>query len=272
MNAVLIAVIVMLVLALLRVHVVVALFLGAIVGGLMSGMGLDATMVAFQDGLGGGAKIALSYALLGAFAMGVASAGLPQVLANFLIRKLGGSGEANPKAALATKWMLILGLIAMSVMSQNLIPVHIAFIPLIVPPLLKVMNKLRLDRRLITTCLTFGLITTYMFIPVGFGSIYLNDILLFNIQQAGLDTSDINIMQVMGVPALGMLAGLLIAIFFSYRKPRNYKDLPIAAAEHQETPSTYKVWVSVVAIIATFAVQLSCRRSTSNPMASWSAH
>ena len=196
MNAVLIAVIVMLVLALLRVHVVVALFLGAIVGGLMSGMGLDATMVAFQDGLGGGAKIALSYALLGAFAMGVASAGLPQILANFLIRKLGGSGEADPKAALATKWMLILGLIAMSVMSQNLIPVHIAFIPLIVPPLLKVMNKLRLDRRLITTCLTFGLITTYMFIPVGFGSIYLNDILLFNIQQAGLDTSDINIMQV----------------------------------------------------------------------------
>ena len=158
MNAVLIAVIVMLVLALLRVHVVVALFLGAIVGGLMSGMGLDATMVAFQDGLGGGAKIALSYALLGAFAMGVASAGLPQILANFLIRKLGGSGEADPKAALATKWMLILGLIAMSVMSQNLIPVHIAFIPLIVPPLLKVMNKLRLDRRLITTCLTLALL------------------------------------------------------------------------------------------------------------------
>ena len=118
------------------------------------------------------------------------------------------------------------------------------------------MNKLRLDRRLITTCLTFGLITTYMFIPVGFGSIYLNDILLFNIQQAGLDTSDINIMQVMGVPALGMLAGLLIAIFFSYRKPRDYENLPITAEEHQEAPSAYKVWVSVVAIIATFAVQI----------------
>ena len=99
MNAVLIAVIVMLALALLRVHVVVALFIGAIVGGLLSGMGLDATMVAFQDGLGGGAKIALSYALLGAFAMGVASAGLPQILANFLIAKLGGTGELDPKAA-----------------------------------------------------------------------------------------------------------------------------------------------------------------------------
>ena len=168
--------------------------------------------------------------------------------------------------------LLILGLIAMSVMSQNLIPVHIAFIPLIVPPLLKVMNKLRLDRRLITTCLTFGLITTYMFIPVGFGSIYLNDILLFNIQQAGLDTSDINIMQVMGVPALGMLAGLLIAIFFSYRKPRNYKDLPIAAAEHQETPSPIRSGFPSWPSLPPLRCRLSCRRSTSNPMASWSAH
>ena len=256
MNAVLIAVIVMLALALLRVHVVVALFIGAIVGGLISGMGLDATMVAFQDGLGGGAKIALSYALLGAFAMGVASAGLPQILANFLIAKLGGTGELDPKAAATTKWMLVLGLIAMAVMSQNLIPVHIAFIPLLVPPLLAVMNKLKLDRRLITTCLTFGLITTYMFIPVGFGSIYLNDILLFNIEEAGLDTSDINIMQVMAIPALGMLTGLLIAIFFSYRAPREYEDRPIAAEEHQETPSRYKIWVSILAIIATFAVQI----------------
>lgn len=256
MNAVLIAVIVMLALALLRVHVVVALFIGAIVGGLLSGMGLDATMVAFQDGLGGGAKIALSYALLGAFAMGVASAGLPQILANFLIAKLGGTGELDPKAAATTKWMLVLGLIAMAVMSQNLIPVHIAFIPLLVPPLLAMMNKLKLDRRLITTCLTFGLITTYMFIPVGFGSIYLNDILLFNIEEAGLDTSDINIMQVMAIPALGMLAGLLIAIFISYRAPREYEDRPIAAEEHQETPSRYKIWVSILAIIATFAVQI----------------
>ena len=53
MNAVLLAVIVMLLLALCRVHVVLSLFIGALVGGLVSGMGLDATMVAFQDGLSG---------------------------------------------------------------------------------------------------------------------------------------------------------------------------------------------------------------------------
>lgn len=81
MNAVLLSVIVMLTLAVSRVHVVLALFLSALIGGLASGIGLDATMVAFQDGLAGGAKIALSYALLGAFAMSVAHSGLPQLLA-----------------------------------------------------------------------------------------------------------------------------------------------------------------------------------------------
>ena len=69
---------------------------------------------------------------------------------------------------------MLAGILAMSVMSQNLIPVHIAFIPLIIPPLLTVMNKLRIDRRLVACVLTFGLVTTYMWIPVGFGSIFLN--------------------------------------------------------------------------------------------------
>lgn len=258
MNAVLLAVVVMLVLAVLRVHVVLALFIGALVGGLTSGIGLDATMVAFQEGLAGGAKIALSYAMLGAFAMAVASSGLPKLLADFIMKKISGEEQsASKKAVAVTKWLMLMGILAMSVMSQNLIPVHIAFIPLIVPPLLCVMNKLRLDRRVVTCVLTFGLVTTYMWIPLGFGSIFLNEILLGNIRKAGMDTSGINIMQVMGIPALGMFVGLLIAVFFSYRKPRDYQTVVIVETDEEEKPvSRYKVIVSLVAIFATFAVQI----------------
>lgn len=258
MNAVLLAVVVMLVLAVLRVHVVLALFIGALVGGLTSGIGLDATMVAFQEGLAGGAKIALSYAMLGAFAMAVASSGLPKLLADFIMKKISREEQgASKKAVAVTKWLMLMGILAMSVMSQNLIPVHIAFIPLIVPPLLSVMNKLRLDRRLVTCVLTFGLVTTYMWIPLGFGSIFLNEILLGNIRKAGMDTSSINIMQVMGIPALGMFVGLLIAVLFSYRKPRDYQTVAIVETDEEEKPvSRYKVIVSLVAIFATFAVQV----------------
>ena len=259
MNAVLVAVVVMLALALLRVHVVLALFIGAIVGGLLSGLGLDATMVAFQEGLSGGAKIALSYALLGAFAMAVASAGLPKLLADSLLGKLGVTNEeTKSRAAAVTKWLMLAGILAMAVMSQNLIPVHIAFIPLIIPPLLSVFNKLQLDRRLVTCILTFGLITTYMWIPLGFGSIFLNDILLGNINNAGMSTDGINVMKAMGIPALGMLLGLLIAVFITYRKPREYEDRPITGTDTDSAVevSRYKIIVSVVAIIATFAVQV----------------
>ena len=257
MNAVLIAVLVMLILSVARVHVVISLFIGALVGGLISGIGLGPTMVAFQDGLAGGAKIALSYALLGAFAMAVASSGLPTLLARWIMSKIGNTEEsANRRAVLVTKWLMVAGVLAMAIMSQNLIPVHIAFIPLIIPPLLGVMNKLRIDRRLIACVLTFGLVTTYMWIPVGFGSIFLNEILLGNIRKAGLATTGINIMQVMSIPALGMIAGLIIAVGFSYRKPRDYENRPMEAAHSVEEITRYKVIVAIIAILATFIVQV----------------
>ncbi|MBP2332670.1 Na+/H+ antiporter family protein [Corynebacterium freneyi] len=229
MNSVLIAVLVMLILAISRVHVVLALFIGALIGGLLGGLGFDGTLVAFQEGLSGGARIALSYALLGAFAMAVAQSGLPQLLANKIVGTVTGKDpEENAKAVGVVKWSMLGGFTLMAVLSQNLIPVHIAFIPLIVPPLLVAMNKLKIDRRAAACALTFGLVTTYMFIPLGFGSIFLNDILLGNIESAGLDTSDINILQAMGIPAAGMFTGLLVALFISYRKPRTYADEPIA--------------------------------------------
>lgn len=279
MNAVLIAVLVMIVLALVRVHVVLALFIGALVGGLTSGMGLDATMVAFQEGLSGGAKIALSYALLGAFAMAVASSGLPVLLARAIMRGIGagaatGNDKATRRAEATAKWLMIAGILVMAVMSQNVIPIHIAFIPLIIPPLLSIMNRLQIDRRLIACVMTFGLVTTYMWLPVGFGSIFLNEILLGNINNAGLNTDGLNIMKVMSIPALGMVAGLLIAVFVSYRKPREYAgaaslDTPAAAAfakgsagatgaasAEPEEVSRYKVTVALVAILVTFAVQI----------------
>ena len=90
MNAVVLAVLVMLILSAARVHVVLSLVIGAFVGGLAAGLPLaDITDPAthevitkgvithFQSGLAGGAKIALSYAMLGAFAMAIAPSGLP---------------------------------------------------------------------------------------------------------------------------------------------------------------------------------------------------
>ena len=94
LNAVVLSVIVMLALSLARVHVVISLFVASIVAGLVAGMGISGTMVAFQTGLAGGAKIALSYALLGAFAMAVAHSGLPALLARTIVNRMRNADAA----------------------------------------------------------------------------------------------------------------------------------------------------------------------------------
>ena len=195
-NAVIAAVGIMLVLSLSRVHVVIALIIGALVGGLTGGLGIEATLKAFNSGLGGGATVALSYALLGAFAVAIAKSGLAHALAD---KALAMVGRQEGQGAGLLKWLLILLLLAVAISSQNILPIHIAFIPLLVPPLLYVLSKLQLDRRLIACVLTFGLITPYMFLPVGFGGIFLNDILLANVASGGVDTSGLDVTKAMAI-------------------------------------------------------------------------
>ena len=94
MNAVIAAVGIMLILSLCRVHVVVALIVGALAGGLLGGLGVEGTLQAFNQGLGGGATVALSYALLGAFAVAIAKSGLAHALADkalTLVERQGGA-------------------------------------------------------------------------------------------------------------------------------------------------------------------------------------
>ena len=53
-----------------------------------------------------------------------------------------------------------------------------------------------------------------MFLPVGFGGIFLNDILLANVAESGVVVDGVNVMHAMALPALGMLFGLLVAVFY----------------------------------------------------------
>ncbi|PCD01290.1 Na+/H+ antiporter family protein [Halopseudomonas pelagia] len=254
MNAVIAAVAVMLALSLCRVHVVVALIIGAVVGGLMGGLGLEATLEAFQGGLGKGANVALSYALLGAFAVAIAKSGLAHALADkalILVNRQESGGQGMLRG------LLLMVLLAVAISSQNILPIHIAFIPLLVPPLLFVMARLKLDRRLVACVLTFGLITPYMFLPVGFGGIFLNDILLANVAESGSEIEGVNVMQAMALPALGMLLGLGVAVFISYRRPREYDVTPIETVERLEKGyNPRSLLVALVAVVAAFAVQL----------------
>lgn len=260
LNPVLLSVCAMLALSLMRINVVVALTLSALIGGLTAGMSLGDTVSAFEGGLGGGATIALSYAMLGAFAVAISKSGITDLLAQTVINKV--HGRHPDHLTYVIKYLVLSLILLMTISSQNIVPVHIAFIPILIPPLLSVFSKLRLDRRLVACILTFGLVTPYMVLPVGFGGIFLNNILLKNLHDNGLQVTAGQVPTAMILPALGMVTGLLIAVFFSYRKPRDYaQEEPIVERPEDQQPEKQQfnkrhILIAAFAIIATLSVQL----------------
>jgi predicted histidine transporter YuiF (NhaC family) len=263
MNPVLLAVCLMLILSLMRINVVIALTLSALVGGLSSGLSLAETVSAFEGGLGGGATIALSYAMLGAFAVAISKSGITDLLAQTVIKRLHGHHPDN--LSMTIKYGVLTSILLIAVSSQNIIPVHIAFIPILIPPLLSVFAKLRIDRRLVACVLAFGLITPYMVLPIGFGGIFLHNILLKNLHANGLEATASQVPTAMILPALGMVTGLLIAVFFTYRKPRDYTSNDTndkTVSQTAETASTITlvnkrhIVVASIAILTTLSAQL----------------
>jgi predicted histidine transporter YuiF (NhaC family) len=253
LNAVVIAVIVMLILSLLRINVVFALVIGAFIGGLSGGLDVATTIQTFTDGLGANANVALSYALLGAFAVALSKTGLPDAMVSGAIKLVGREGETKRKTL--SKVLIILMILIMAIFSQNVIPVHIAFIPVLIPPLLKVLNELQVDRRLIATVLTFGLITPYMFLPVGFGAIF-HEIMQKNMEESGLTVSLADIPTAMAIPALGMIVGLLVAVFFTYRKNRQYETREVVGQEMNNPYTKKTLSIAIISIILSLSVQL----------------
>lgn len=246
-NPVVIAVLVMVILCLVKVNVLVAILIAAIVGGTAAGMGLGESMSILIGGMGGNAETALSYILLGALAVAISHTGA----ADLLVVKIGDVIKDKKK-------MFVLLIAGIACLSQNLIPVHIAFIPILIPPLLGLMNKLKVDRRAVACALTFGLKAPYVMLPVGFGLIF-HGIVASALTDNGVAMIDTEVWKATLIPGIGMIIGLFIAIFITYRKPRDYEDIDISTKEHEEiknTGLTKEHLGAIAGALTAFVVQL----------------
>lgn len=245
-NPVVISIAVMIILCLFKFNVFLSILIAAIVAGVCSGMPIGDTMSILVGGMGGNAETALSYILLGALAVAVSKTGLASILAKKISKIVKGK-----------KLTLILLIAFISCFSQNLIPVHIAFIPILIPSLLGLMNKLKIDRRGVACALTFGLKTPYIAIPVGFGLIFQN-IIRDQMIANGMGITTSMVTSVMWIAALGMILGLLVAVFITYRKPRNYKDANIEEIEENEIEEkmTRKHWCALLGAVTAFIIQI----------------
>ncbi|MYL30265.1 TRAP transporter large permease subunit [Halobacillus halophilus] len=218
--AVVVSVLVMTVLSLLRVNVIVAIIAAGLTAGLMNGESLTDALTLLVDGMGEQANVALSYILLGAFAVAISYSGITSILVGFLLRVLKDK-----------RTMIVFVIAFVASLSQNVIPVHIAFIPILIPPLLKLFDEMKLDRRAVAAALTFGLKAPYVMIPVGFGYIF-HDTIKTSMETNGIDLGIGSIASSLLIPGSGMIVGLFIAIFITYRKPRD----PSVVPEDKETP------------------------------------
>ncbi|MFB1342758.1 Na+/H+ antiporter family protein [Helicobacter pylori] len=255
-NPAFVAIICMCVLSLLRLNVMLSMISTTLIAGLMGGLGITESFNVMIDGMKGNLNIALSYILLGALAVAIAKSNLIKVALSKLI------GLMDYKRS---TFCFLIAFIAC--FSQNLVPVHIAFIPILIPPLLHLMNRLELDRRAVACALTFGLQAPYLVLPVGFGLIFQTTI-LEQLKANGVSTTIAQITGVMWIAGLAMVVGLLLAVLTLYKKPRRYKEKSFNIENYASLQLNYHDYLTFIGIIVAFVIQLA---TDSMPLAAFLA-
>ncbi|MBH0255154.1 Na+/H+ antiporter family protein [Helicobacter pylori] len=255
-NPAFVAIICMCVLSLLRLNVMLSMISATLIAGLMGGLGITESFNVMIDGMKGNLNIALSYILLGALAVAIAKSNLIKVALNKLI------GLMDYKRS---TFCFLIAFIAC--FSQNLVPVHIAFIPILIPPLLHLMNRLELDRRAVACALTFGLQAPYLVLPVGFGLIFQTTI-LEQLKANGVSTTIAQIAGVMWIAGLAMVVGLFLAVLTLYKKPRRYKEKSFNIEDYASLQLNYHDYLTFIGIIVAFVIQLA---TDSMPLAAFLA-
>ncbi|EHO9376147.1 sodium:proton antiporter [Campylobacter upsaliensis] len=243
-NPIIISVLVMIILCLLRFNVLLSVLISALIAGFVAQVPMLETMNTLINGMKGNLQTALSYILLGAIAAAISKTNLTafliKIVSHFISHK---------------KYLLILSLALIACFSQNLVPIHVAFVPILIPPLLTLFNKLKIDRRGVACALTFGLTTPYMALPLGFGLIFQN-LLVDNLSQNGVAVNLSDVTSTMFLAAFCMLFGLLLSIFIFYSKPREYQEIAIKNMDYENIQMTRKEWGVLAGLILTLVCQI----------------
>uniref|UniRef100_UPI0029437AF3 Na+/H+ antiporter NhaC family protein n=2 Tax=Helicobacter bilis TaxID=37372 RepID=UPI0029437AF3 len=193
-------------------------------------------------GMASNLNIALSYILLGGIAVAISRTHLMTFLLSAIANVISNR-----------KFIFILSIALIACFSQNLVPIHIAFIPILIPPLLSLMNRLKIDRRAVACALTFGLQAPYVTLGVGFGLIF-HTTISEQMKANGMPVSLSEISSVMWIGGVAMLLGLLFAVFVLYAKPREYAQKEECSMG--DASMGWREYATLFGIIVLFVVQL----------------
>ena len=208
-NAVVLSVIILAALCLAKVPVFFALMISGISAGLISGLGITETMKVLIGGMGGNAETALSYILLGSLAYCMEETGAAAIMA----KKIGSLVKDN-------KILLCAIIIVIAIAAETVIPIHIAFIPILIPPLLAITNKMKMNRKMLSVSFGFGLKAPYIALPIGYGAIF-HGLIIDSFARSGLTITDKDVTGTNWIVALIMFLGLCAGLIF-FMKDKEY--------------------------------------------------
>ncbi len=242
-----ISVLILTTLCLFKLPVLAALIIAAITAGTVAGQPITETMSTFVNGMGGNSNTALSYILLGALAYTINMTGASDILA----KKIGTMIKGN-------KFALVGIIILVSIAAGTIIPVHIAFIPILIPPLLSMMNEMKMDRRMLSVGFGFGLKATYLTLPIAYGAMY-HGLIKDSIGAAGLEIEASLIWKTNWRAGLVMFIGLILGVIF-FSKDRTYDESRKIDNQNSDSEIDLTIkkehWLTLVAGIVTLVVQI----------------
>ena len=250
-NPIIVSVVLLCVLCLLKMNVMFSLIIACVVGGLLGKLPLMDITSIMLDGFSANAEAAMAYVLLGTFASCLAYTGITDIFSKKIASRVKGS-----------KLTLCIIMFAIAVISQTFIPIHTAFIPILIPPLLGMMNEMKMDRRLMAGALMLGMMP-YIAAPVGYGLIFMN-IVSENMVANGLNVSTSDVIRVNWMLILCFIPTVFY-LWFRYKKPREYQDAQADLTAYSKVTSTKLTkshYIALAAILVVAAVEVKTQSLT----------
>lgn len=223
-NAVVLSVIILAALCLAKVPVFFSLMISAVCAGLISGTGITETMELLIGGMGNNAETALSYILLGSLAYCMQETGAADIMA----KKIGSLVKDN-------KILLCAIIIVIAIAAETIVPIHIAFIPILIPPLISHMNKMKMNRKMLSVSFGFGLKAPYIAIPVGYGAIF-QGLIVDSFNRSGLSIVRKDVIATNWMVAVIMLIGLVAGLIF-FSRDREYAQKDVKDQDVKDIPN-----------------------------------
>ena len=223
-NAVVLSVIILAALCLAKVPVFFSLMISAVCAGLFSGTGITETMKLLIGGMGNNAETALSYILLGSLAYCMQETGAADIMA----KKIGSLVKDN-------KILLCAIIIVIAIAAETIVPIHIAFIPILIPPLISHMNKMKMNRKMLSVSFGFGLKAPYIAIPVGYGAIF-QGLIVDSFNRSGLSIVRKDVIATNWMVAVILLIGLVAGLIF-FSRDREYAQKDVKDQDVKDIPS-----------------------------------